>query len=138
MTGGPGSLPEPPNPSGTLPSALCLSLQPRRRRPSGSVWFSDIDASRFAQRLEHAGMIHEDVDERLALDCDRSAGASRAIVSPVQGLELFHCGIELENGTTAYGAGLRLAGVGMVSTPGMFETSAPAAAYRAATTCSGA
>jgi hypothetical protein len=69
-------------------------------------------------------MIHEDVDQRLAIDGDRLAGAARAIVPLVQGVELNHSGVELENGTTAHGAILRLAGIGMVSTSGIFQISA--------------
>ena len=36
MTGGPGPLPEPPNPSGTLPSPLCLSGL-RQRKPAAAT-----------------------------------------------------------------------------------------------------
>lgn len=55
-----------------------------------------------------------------------------------KGLELVHGGVELENGATAHGPVLRSAGTSMLSTPGMFHISAPAAAYRTATACNGA
>jgi hypothetical protein len=85
--------------------------------------FGDIDPSSLAQRFEQAGMIHEDVDQRLAIDGYRPAGAARAIVSLVQGLELDHGGVQLEDRATAHGAVLRSA-AGMVRTPGMFQISA--------------
>ena len=58
----------------------------------------DIDPSGLAQGLEHASMIHEDVDERLAIDGDCLAGAACAIVSLMQVFELVHGGVELEMG----------------------------------------
>ena len=51
--------------------------------------FGDIDPSRFAQRLEQAGMIHEDVDQRLAIDGDRLARAARAICQANRGIDPF-------------------------------------------------
>jgi hypothetical protein len=90
--------------------------------------FGDIDPTCLAQSFEHAGMVHENVDECLSVYCDRLAGAARAIVPLMQGLELAHGGVELENGATAHGPVLRSAGAGRVSTSKMFQISAPAAA----------
>ncbi|WP_199190535.1 hypothetical protein [Nitratireductor sp. StC3] len=90
--------------------------------------FGDIDPTCLAQSFEHAGMVHENVDECLSVYCDRLAGAACAIVPLMQGLELVHGGIELQERPTAYGPVLRSAGAGNVSTSGMFQISAPAAA----------
>jgi hypothetical protein len=46
----------------------------------------------------------------------------------MQGLELVNGGVELQERPTAYGPVLRSAGAGNVSTSGMFQISAPAAA----------
>ena len=90
--------------------------------------FGDIDPTGLAQRLEHAGMVHEDVDECLAIHCDGLAGAARAIVPLMQGLELAESGLELQERPAAHGPVLRSAGADNVSTSGMFQISAPAAA----------
>ncbi|BCG83548.1 hypothetical protein MesoLj113b_70900 (plasmid) [Mesorhizobium sp. 113-3-3] len=88
----------------------------------------DIDPASLAQSLEHAGMVHEDMDERLAIDSDGFAGTACAILPLMQGLELIHGGVKLEKGAAAHGTAFRSAGTDAVSTSGMFQTSAPAAA----------
>ena len=82
----------------------------------------------YPQGLKHAGMIHENVDQRLAFDRNGLARAVCPVVTRMQFLELVHCGVELEKGPAAHGPVLLLAGAAIVSMPGMFQTSAPAAA----------
>jgi hypothetical protein len=102
------------------------------------IRFRKVDPASFAQRLQHAGMVHKNVDERLSVHGDRFAGAARPIVPLVQDLELVHRGVELKKRSATHDPVSRSADMGTVSMPGMLQISAPAAAYRVATTCNDA
>lgn len=93
-----------------------------------SVRFGNVDATDLAQRLQHTGMIHEDVDQRLPVHGDRLAGAACPIMPLVHGLEFGKSGVEMEERSATHDPILRSRDIGTVSTPGMFQISAPAAA----------
>jgi hypothetical protein len=63
---------------------------------------------------------HDNVDERLPVYGDGFAGAARAIVPFVQGLELVRRRVELQKWTAAHGPVFRLARTAIGSTPGIF------------------
>src|SRR5690606_19596462 len=103
--------PRPPLPLGRRPLRSCSGAgwPPARapiaveERPLAGI--IDLHPPDMPQRLDHARMVHENVDEGVTRHRDRLAGAARPVVTFMEVLELLHRGVELDQGARAHDVG---------------------------------